>query len=56
MGHIRDHWKDSTRKGKGKRWQVKYRKDGRELDGDSYSNKEVAKRRLIELEASVHRG
>lgn len=56
MGHIRDRWKDPTRKGKGQRWQVKYQLDGRELDGGSFDNKEIAKRRLVELEASVHRG
>src|SRR3954452_23080244 len=56
MGHIRDRWKDPTRKGKGKRWQVKYTVDGRERDGGSYDVKAIAQRRLVELEASVHRG
>jgi integrase len=56
MGYIRDRWKDPTRKGKGRRWQVKYQVDGCEKDGGSYDVKEVAKRRLVELEASVHRG
>ncbi|MGH8965565.1 MAG: tyrosine-type recombinase/integrase, partial [Actinomycetes bacterium] len=56
MGYIRDRWKDPARKGKGLRWQVKYRKDGRELDGGSFDTKEVAKRKLIELESQVHRG
>jgi integrase len=56
MGYVRDRWKDPARKGKGRRWQVKYRKDGRELDGGSFDNKEVAKRRLVELESQVHRG
>lgn len=56
MGHIRDRWKDPARKGKGLRWQVKYQVDGRERDGGSYDNKEVARRKLIELEAAVQRG
>lgn len=56
MGHIRDRWKDPARRGKGKRWQVKVQVDGRERDGGSFDNKEVAKRKLVELEASVHRG
>lgn len=56
MGYIRDRWKDPARAGKGKRWQVKYRVDGRELDGGTYEVKAVAKRRLTELEASVNRG
>lgn len=56
MGHIRDRWKDPARKGKGKRWQVKYTVDRREKDGGSYDNKEIAKRKLVELEGSVHRG
>jgi integrase len=56
VGHIRDRWKDPARKGKGKRWQVKYAVDGREKDGGSYDVKAVAQRRLVELEAAVHRG
>jgi integrase len=56
MGHIRDRRKDPARKGKGKRWQVKYQVDGREKDGGSYDTKAVAQRRLTELEAAVHRG
>jgi integrase len=56
VGHIRDRWKDPARKGKGKRWQVKYTVDGREKDGGSYEVKAVAQRRLVELEAAVHRG
>jgi integrase len=56
VGYIRDRWKDPTRKGKGRRWQVKYQVDGREKDGGSFDNKEVAKRKLVELEAAVHRG
>lgn len=56
MGYIRDRWKDPARVGKGRRWQVKYRVDGRERDGGSFDNKEVAKRRLVELEAAVLRG
>ena len=56
MGHIRDRWKDPARKGKGRRWQVRYQVDGRERDGGSYDVKAVAQRRLVELEASVHRG
>jgi integrase len=56
VGHIRDRWKDPVRKGKGKRWQVKYSVDGRERDGGSYDTKAIAQRRLVELEASVHRG
>lgn len=56
MGYIRDRWKDPARRGKGLRWQVKVQVDGREKDGGSFENKAVAKRRLTELEASVHRG
>jgi integrase len=56
MGHIRDRWKDPARKGKGRRWQVKYTVDGREKDGGSYEVKAVAQRRLVELESAVHRG
>ena len=56
MGHIRDRWKDPARKGKGKRWQVKYTVDGREKDGGSFDVKAVAQRKLVELEASVARG
>ena len=56
MGHIRDRWKDPARKGKGKRWQVRYRVDGRERDGGSFEVKAIAQRKLTELESSVHRG
>lgn len=56
MGHIRDRWRDPARKGKGKRWQVKYQVEGREKDGGSYDTKAIAQRKLVELEASVHRG
>jgi integrase len=56
VGHIRDRWKDPARKGKGKRWQVKYQADGRERDGGSFDVKAVAQRRLVELEAAVQRG
>jgi hypothetical protein len=56
VGHVRDRWKDPARKGKGKRWQVRYRVDGRERDGGTYDVKAVALRRLVELEASVARG
>lgn len=56
MGHIRDRWKDPARKGKGRRWQVKYTVDGREKDGGSYDTKAVAQRKLVELESSVQRG
>jgi integrase len=56
VGHIRDRWKDPARRGTGKRWQVKYRVDGRERDGGTYDVKAVAQRRLVELEAAVQRG
>ena len=56
MGHIRDRWKDPARKGKGKRWQVKYQVDGREKDGGSYDTQAIARRKLVELEAAVQRG
>lgn len=56
MGHIRDRWRDPARRGKGQRWQVKYRVDGREKDGGTFDNKAVAKRRLTELQASIQRG
>jgi integrase len=56
LGHIRDRWKDPARKGKGKRWQVKYQVDGREKNGGSFDTRAMAQRRLTELEAAVHRG
>lgn len=56
MGHVRDRWKEPRRRGKGKRWQVKYQVDGRERDSGSCDVKAVAQRRLVELEAAVHRG
>src|SRR5688500_4890716 len=56
MGYIRDRWREPGRKGKGLRWQVKYQVDGRERDGGSFDNRDVARRKLVELEASVHRG
>lgn len=56
MGYVRDRWRDPARKGKGRRWQVKYRVDGVEKDGGSYDTKAIAQRRLVELEAAVHRG
>lgn len=56
MGHVRDRWKDPTRRGKGLRWQVKYRVDGAERDGGSFRTKAMAERRLVELESSVQRG
>lgn len=56
MGHIRDRWKDPSRRGKGQRWQVKYQVDGRERDGGTFDVKAVARRRLTELESAVQRG
>jgi integrase len=56
VGYIRDRWKDPSRTGKGLRWQIKYRVDGRERNGGSFAVKAVAQRKLVELEASVHRG
>lgn len=56
MGYVRDRWRDPARKGAGRRWQVKYRRDGREHDGGSFDNKEVAKAKLRELETAVQRG
>ena len=56
MGYIRDRWRDPARRGTGKRWQVKYRVDGRELDGGSFDVKTIAQRKLVELEAAVQRG
>ena len=56
MGHVRDRWKDPARKGKGKRWQVKYQVEGCEKDGGSYDTKAIAQRRLVELESAVQRG
>ena len=56
MGYIRDRWKDPPGRARGRRWQVEYQVDGREKDGGSFDVKEVAKRKLVELEASVHRG
>lgn len=56
MGYIRDRWKDPARRGSGRRWQVKVRVDGRERDGGSFDTKEIARRRLVELEAAAQRG
>lgn len=56
MGYIRDRWKDPARNGRGLRWQVKIRVDGREKDGGSYRTKAIAERKLVELESKVHRG
>lgn len=56
MGHIRDRWRDPARRGKGKRWQVKYQVDGRERNGGSFDTKAIAQRRLVELESAVQRG
>lgn len=64
MGHVKDRWyvgkaeakRPSARHGKGLRWQVWYRVDGREKCGGSFENKAVASRKLTELEASVLRG
>lgn len=56
MGHIRDRWKDLERHGRGLRWQVRYRVDGRQKDGGSYRTKALAERKLVELEAAVQRG
>ncbi|MDN5855951.1 MAG: site-specific integrase, partial [Actinomycetia bacterium] len=56
MGHIKDRWKEPGRRGKGLRWQVRYQVDGREKVGGSFDVKAVAQRKLVELEASVHRG
>lgn len=56
MGYVRDRWRDPARKGKGRRWQVKYRVDGVERDGGSYDVKAIAQRRLVELDAAVQRG
>jgi hypothetical protein len=48
--------KPSARHGTGKRWQVWYQVDGHETFGGSFANREVAKKKLIELESSVQRG
>jgi integrase len=61
MGHVKDRWytkarKPSARHGTGLRWQVWYQVDGHETCGGSFANKEVAKKKLIELESSVQRG
>jgi integrase len=58
VGHIRDRWGDPTRAGRNpnSRYQVKYRVDGREKQGGSFRTLAEARRKLIELEASVHRG
>lgn len=56
MGHVKDRWKSPARNGKGLRWQVWYRIDGRDKCGGSFKTKVVAERKLIELESSVQRG
>lgn len=56
MGHVKDRWKDPARAGKGLRWQVWYRVDGRDKCGGSFRTKAIADRKLTELESSVHRG
>jgi len=56
VGHVRDRWKDPARRGKGLRWHVWYRVDGRDRYGGAYRVKDVAERKLRELEASVQRG
>lgn len=64
MGHIKDRWhtgkgdekKPTTRYGKGLRWQVWYRVDGRDKCGGSFAKKSDAEKKLVELESSVLRG
>lgn len=61
MGHVKDRWfskskQPTDRYGKGLRWQIKYRVDGKERDGGSYAVKAVAERKLVELEANLLRG
>lgn len=64
MGHVKDRWysgkgdtkKPTSRHGSGLRWQIWYRVDGREKCGGSFRTKALAERKLVELEASVHRG
>lgn len=56
MGHIRDRWTDPARNGRGLRWQVWIRADGRDKCGGSYRVKAVAERKLVELQGSVNRG
>jgi integrase len=48
--------KPTARHGMGLRWQVKYQVDGAEVDGGSFSNKTLARNKLVELESSVQRG
>jgi integrase len=64
MGHVKDRWYAiragekvaSARHGSGLRWQVWYRVEGQEKCGGSFRTKALAERKLVELEARVHRG
>jgi integrase len=61
MAYVKDRWynKDGSptdRCDTGMRWQVKYRKDGREKDGGSFTKKGDAEKRRIEIESSMLRG
>jgi integrase len=59
MGHVKDRWAaDHGRSGRNpdKRYQVWYRVDGAEKYGGAFRTQGMARRKLIELEAAVHRG
>jgi integrase len=64
VGHVEDRWyairdgrKTRTgRHGRGQRYRVRYRVDGRERSGGSYDRKLDADRRLAQLQADVLRG
>jgi hypothetical protein len=61
MGHVKDRWitKDKTpsdRYGKGLRWQIWYQVGGREKCGGSFRTKDVAERKLVQIEAGLLRG
>jgi integrase len=64
MGHVKDRWYATSagkkiataRHGRGLRWQVWYRVEGQDKCGGSFRTKALAERKLVELEARVHRG
>jgi integrase len=64
VGRIKDRWYTgpkgarvpTERHGRGRRWQVWVRVDGREVCGGAFDVKAVAQRKLRDMEAAAHRG